>query len=255
MGRSRTLPSLLLSALLVASGCVPAVGACGASGGLADADVQLRFVDVNDGQVVFTFGPSPLSNRFGVPSYSVEPVTAETGLRELRVTFHGAALRYPDGTTSYDGPLRSGVEGRNVLAVELAWGSERTTAWTVTPAGGCPRVAAKTYVYGKSPRAQVALTFGGMSAFTLETTSDFLGAPQDTPVLASGIGYAPDATIVIAAAGEKLWDTTSDRDGNFDSGFNIGYPPPGVYTVSATDVGGHRGVTRLVVILSTNPFR
>ena len=248
------LVAALATALLAAS-CTPTPFACAASGGVLGVETQLRFVDANDGQVVFTFGPSPVSNAFGVPTYPVERVDGASGLPALRVVFQGTSVRYPDGSTSYDGPLLIGVSGRNVLEVELAKDVDRAMTWTVTPQGGCPRVAAKTYVYGKSPRAQVALTFGGMSAFTLETTSDFIGTPQDTPVQASGIGFAPNAMIVITAGGAKLWDTTSDADGAFDSGFNIGYPAPGVYSVSASDARGHRGVTRLTVILPTNPFR
>jgi len=242
-------------AVLASAGCVTPSATCTTTGGHKGVDAQLRFVDANDGQVVFTFGPSPVSNVFGVPAFTVERAVGSDGQPAIRVRFEGAPIRYPDRTVSYSGPQRIAVNGQSVVEVELAAESPRTSEWTVGLGGECPRVSSKTYVYGKSPRAQVAFTFGGMSAFTLETTSDFVGVPQDTPVQASGLGFAPNAVITITAGGKKLWDTTSDGGGSFDSGFNIGYPMPGPYTVVASDPQGHRGTTQMTVILPTNPFR
>jgi len=249
--RARLAPAAatLLTAVLVASSCAGSRASCAASsGGQPGVDAQLRFLDANDGQVIFTFGASPLSNTFGVPSYTIEQATGPDGLTALRIRFQGASMRYPDGTTSYNGPLRIAVRGHDVLSVALSADVDRTSTWMVTPQGSCPVVASKTYVYGKSPRAQLALTFGGSAAFTLESTSDYIGAPQDTPVQASGLGFAPASTIVIAAAGKQIWDTASNPDGTFDSGFNIGYLDPGIYEVTASDGHGHRGATRLTVI-------
>jgi hypothetical protein len=253
---SRTVRVLIVSlaVALIASCGVVGERACATAGGDVRAVAQLRFVDVSDGQIVFTFGPSPAADDFGVPAFTLEEVATPDG-RALRVAFRGASVRYPDGTLSYSGPLHVGVNGPHVLDAALESDVERTMTWTVRPNGGCPHVLAKSYVYGKSPRAQVALAFGEMSVFTLESTSDFIGAPQDTPVQASGMGFAPDTEVAISMGGRRVWDTRTDREGNFDSGFNIGYPAPGVYTVIATDTKGHRGVTRLTVITPTNPFR
>ncbi|MBI2773685.1 MAG: hypothetical protein HYX56_04230 [Chloroflexi bacterium] len=254
-GLTRRIAVAAVAAAIVSTSCGFSPFGCGASGGTADVDAQLRFIDANDGQIVFTFGPSSRSNSFGVPAYALERTSTAGGVETLRLTLRGGWMRNPDGTPSYGGPTQIDVKGEHVVDVALDSDQERATTWTATAKGKCPRVSSKTYVYGKSPRAQVALTFGGMSAFTLGSTSDLEGAPQDTPVQASGMGFAPNATIVISALGTRLWDTTSDGTGRFDSGFNIGYPPPGTYTVIASDGQGHRGATQLKVILPTNPFR
>ena len=118
----------------------------------------------------------------------------------------------------------------------------------------CPHVASKTYVYGKSPRAQIVLTFGGASSLTLETVSDAVGgAPIGTPVQASGVGYAPSAKIRITIGGRAVWDTTANEDGTFDSGFWIPDREPGPYTVTATDGHGHVGRTTLRIMAVRYP--
>ncbi len=81
----------------------------------------------------------------------------------------------------------------------------------------CPYVASKTYTNGKSPRAQIVLTFGGVTSLTI-------------------IG------------GRLVWDTTANADGTFDSGFWIPDREPDLYAVTATDGHGHVGSTTLRVM-------
>jgi hypothetical protein len=225
--------------------------ACGTTtGGRSGAETQLRFVEASDTQIVLTFGVSSASNVFDVPAFELAPLEGTSGRRAYRLHVSGTSTLNPDGTPSYHG--LKGIEpgGRTVRGITLIDETSRVTTFTILLEGDvCPFVAAKTYQYGKSPRAQIALTFGGASALTLETVSDVVGgAPIGTAVQGSGAGYEPSSKISITLGGRLVWDTTANADGTFDSGFWIPDREPDLYTVTATDGHGHVGTTTLRVM-------
>jgi hypothetical protein len=246
---------LLVFVVLVAT-CTPTPTAklpltCGATtGGHGGAETQLRFVEASDSEIVLTFGASAQSNVFDVPAFELIPLEGAGAARAYRLRVMGASTVNPDGTASYQGLRGLEPGGRTVRAINLIDESARVVTFTVLlERDVCPFVAAKAYAYGKSPRAQIALTFGGASAFTIETISDAVGgAPIGTPVQASGAGYEPSSTITITLGGRRIWDTTANPDGTFDSGFWIPDREPDLYTVTATDGHGHVGTTTLRVM-------
>jgi hypothetical protein len=254
---TRAAPTLLI--LLTA--CVPAGTrvlpvSCGAtSGGQAGAETQLRFVEATDTQIVLTFGASAASNDFGVPAFALEPLEGANAPRSYRLRVSGSSALNPDGTTSYTGLRTIEPGGRTVRNISIVDETARRMLFNVAlEKQACPHVASKTYVYGKSPRAQIMLTFGGASSLTLETVSDAVGgAPIGTPVQASGAGYTPSAKIRITIGGRAVWDTTANSDGTFDSGFWIPEREPGPYTVTATDGHGHVGTTTLRIMAVRYP--
>jgi hypothetical protein len=251
--------ALTLSALLTA--CTPApttalpVFCDGAFGGRAGAQTQLRFVEANDTQIVLTFGASAASNDFDVPGFALEPLSGSNAPRTYRLRVDGTSTQNPDGTASYTGLRTVEPGGRTVRSVSFVDESARRMVFNVAlERQACPYVASKTYVYGKSPRAQIVLTFGGASSLTLETISDAVGgAPVGTAVQASGIGYEPSAKIRLTIGGRAVWDTTANEDGTFDSGFWIPEREPGVYTATATDGHGHVGTTTIRVMAVRYP--
>ena len=242
--------------LVLLASCAPAPTAklpltCGATtGGFAGAETQLRFVEASDTEIVLTFGASASSNVFDVPAFELTPLEGAGAARAYRLRVKGSSTLNPDGTASYRG--LNGLEpgGRTVRAIDLIDESARVVTFTVLlERDVCPFISAKVYAYGKSPRAQIALTFGGASALALETISDAVGgAPIGTPVQASGAGYEPLSKISITIGGRLVWDTTANPDGTFDSGFWIPDREPGLYTVTATDAHGHVGTTTLRVM-------
>jgi hypothetical protein len=248
------LRSLLLAAALVACS-TPPIGAlpvtCDASqGGRAGTQTQLRFVEATDNQVVLTFGASSESNDFDVPAFTLEQLDGTTAPRAYRLRVNGTSTLNPDGTASYTG-LKVIEPGSNtVRGIAFVDEARRAMTFVVTlERVACPFIAARQYQYGKSPRAQIVLTFGGASSLTLETVSDVVGgAPNGTPVMATGIGYTPGATIRLKIDGKQIWDTVANADGSFDSSFWIPERDPGLYTVVATDGRGHTGTTTLRVM-------
>ena len=247
--------------VLLVTVCAPATSAklpvtCGAtSGGQAGAETQLRFVEATDTQIVLTFGASAASNDFGVPAFALELLEGSNAPRSYRLRVDGTSSRNPDGTSSYTGQRTLEPGGRTVRNISLIDETARQIVFNVAlEREACPHVASKTYVYGKSPRAQIVLTFGGVSSLTIETISDAVGgAPIGTAVQASGIGYAPSAKIRITIGGRAVWDTTANADGTFDSGFWIPDREPGPYTVTATDGHGHVGTTTLRIMAVRYP--
>jgi len=246
----------LLATLVLVVACAPAPTAklpltCGGTtGGHAGAETQLRFVEASDTEIVLTFGASSASNVFDVPAFELTPLAGAGSPRAYRLKVSGTSTLNPDGTASYRGLKGLEPGGRTVRAIDLIDESVRVVTFTVAlERDVCPFVAAKAYTYGKSPRAQIALTFGGASALTLETISDAVGgAPIGTPVQASGAGYEPSSQIRITIGGRLVWETTANADGTFDSGFWIPDREPGLYTVTATDGHGHVGTTTLRVM-------
>jgi len=254
----------LLVLAVVLAGCGPAAirpptaslpTTCGASrGGSSTAQTQLRFVEASDTQVVLTFGASGASNDFDVPAFSLDPLEGTTAPRAYRLRVSGTSSVNPDGSPSYTGPKTIEPGGRTVRGITFADETARAMSFTVTLERlACPFVAAKTYQYGKSPRAQLVLAFGA-SALTLETTGDVVGgAESGTPVQASGIGYASSAKIRLAVGGQQVWETVANPDGTFDIGFWIPDRDPGVYEVAATDDRGHTGYT-VVRVMARRTF-
>lgn len=242
--------------LLLGTACAPAPAAAlpvscdAASGGHAGAETQLRFVEATDTQIVLTFGASAASNDFGVPAFALELIEGANAPRSYRLRVNGTSPRNPDGTSSYTGLKTIEPGGRPVRSISFVDETAREMLFNIAlERQACPHVESKTYVYGKSPRAQIVLTFGGASALTLETVSDAVGgAPMGTPVQASGVGYAPSAKIRITIGGRAVWDTIANPDGTFDPGFWIPQREPGPYTVTATDGHGHVGTTTLRIM-------
>jgi hypothetical protein len=252
---------LALTLSLLVTACMPAgtsllpVWCDGTSGGEAGAETQLRFVEASDTQIVLTFGASSASNDFDVPAFSLEPLQGGNAPRSYRLRVSGTSSLNPDGTSSYTGARTIEPGGRTVRNISLVNEAERVMLFNIAlERQACPHVASKTYVYGKSPRAQIVLTFGGASSLTLETVSDAVGgAPIGTPVQASGVGYAPSAKIRITIGGRAVWDTTANEDGTFDSGFWIPDREPGLYSVTATDGHGHKGTSTLRIMAVRYP--
>jgi len=250
-----------LALLLVLAACAPAattrlpVSCEAASGGQAGAETQLRFVEATDTQVVLTFGASASSNDFAVPAFALELLEGSNAPRSYRLRVNGASSLNPDGTASYTGQRTIEPGGRTVRNISFVDDTARRMIFNVAlERQACPHVASKSYVYGKSPRAQIVLTFGGASSLTLETVSDAVGgAPIGTAVQASGVGYGPSAKIRITIGGRAVWDTIANADGTFDSGFWIPDREPGPYTVTATDGQGHIGTTTLRIMAVRYP--
>jgi len=245
-----------LAIVLLVTACAPTPTAklpvtCGAvNAGLAGAETQLRFVEASDTQVVLTFGASSASNVFDVPAFELIPLEGTSAPRAYRLRVNGTSTLNPDGTASYRGLKGLEPGGRTVRGITLIDETSRVMTFTVLLERDVwPFVATRSYVYGKSPRAQIALTFNGASALTLETVSDVVGgAPIGSAVQASGAGYEPSSRITITIGGRRVWDTTANADGTFDSGFWIPDREPDVYTVTATDGHGHVGTTTLRVM-------
>ncbi|HET9808607.1 MAG TPA: hypothetical protein VFQ66_02850 [Candidatus Limnocylindria bacterium] len=255
----RACAALVLLSLMIA--CAPRATSglpvsCDAfSGGQAGTETQLRFVEATDTQVVLTFGASATSNDFGVPAFALELLEGSNAPRSYRLHVNGTSSLNPDGTSSYTGQRTIEPGGRTVRNISFVDETARRVVFSIAlERQACPHVASKTYVYGKSPRAQIVLTFGGSSSLTLETISDAVGgAPIGTAAQASGVGYAPSAKIRITIGGRAVWDTSANADGTFDSGFWIPDREPGPYTVTATDGQGHVGTTTLRIMAARYP--
>ena len=246
---------LLVTACAPPPSAKPPVTCDATSGGQAGAETQLRFVEATDTQVVLTFGASAASNDFGVPAFALELLEGSNAPRSYRLRVQGTSSLNPDGTSSYTGLKTLEPGGRTVRNISFVDESARQMLFNIALERlTCPHVASKTYVYGKSPRAQIVLTFGGASSLTLETVSDAVGgAPIGTAVQSSGVGYTPSAKIRITIGGRAVWDTTANADGTFDSGFWIPDREPGPYTVTATDGHGHVGTTTLRIMAVRYP--
>lgn len=250
-----------LALLSLSTSCAPPpttslpVSCDGSIGGQSGAETQLRFVEANDTQIVLTFGASATSNDFAVPAFELTPLQGSNAPRTYRLRVRGTSTQNPDGTASYTGLKTIEPGGRTVRSISFVDESARQMVFNVAlERQACPYVASKTYVYGKSPRAQIVLTFGGASSLTLETISDAVGgAPIGTPVQASGVGYEPSSRIRITIGGRAVWDTTANTDGTFDSGFWIPDREPGLYTATAMDGHGHVGTTALRVMAVRYP--
>jgi len=226
------------------------------SGGDPGAEVQLRYVDVGERQVTFTFGPTSFSNEFGVPRFDIgsadaapPPPELATGTRGLTVSFQGASGFNPDLSPSYVGPSVLVSENSGpVREAAVTNDTGRRLSWRLMLAGPvCPTVTTNTYVWGKSPRAQVTLTFGQRAWITAEHGATYVGAPILSPVLVTGLGFTPRSTVTLRIAGELVDTGESDEDGRIEKGIFVPRLQPGFYELSVTDGSGRRATYRLMV--------
>jgi len=225
------------------------------SGGDEGAEAQLRYVDVGARQITFTFGPTSFSDTFGVPRFEVgfvaatRPPELDTGTRRMDITFRGASGFNPDLTPSYrgasvivpatSGPLREAASTQD---------SARLLSWRVMlERSECPTVTTNTYVWGKSPRAQVTLTFGQRAWITAEHAATYVGAPILSPVLVTGLGFAPRSTLTFRIDGQLVDTAESDDAGRCETGIFVPKLEPGIYELSVTDGSGRKATYRLVV--------
>lgn len=223
----------------------------GARGGHAGAETQLRFLEATDNQIVLTFGPSAESNVFDVPAFTLEPLEGTSAPRAYRLRVNGASSVNPDGTPSYDGLKDLEPGSRTVRALHFIDESRRTLSFTVLlEKATCPFVASRSYVFGKSPRAQIALTFNNTGSLMIETEGDdFGGAEVGTPIQASGMGYTPGSTVRISLGGQVLGTTVAEADGSFDTGLWTPDKEPDLYKVTADDGHGRIATATLRVMV------
>jgi hypothetical protein len=227
-----------------------------ASGGETGVDAQLRYVDISERQVTFTFGPSAVSDSFGVPRFEIgtstsatPPPELDTGTHRLAIAFTGASEFNPDLTPSYRGssllvPATPGVVREAVVTHDT--GGQMSWA-VVVNASTCPEVSTNTYVWGKSPRAQVTLTFSQGAWITAEHPATYVGGPILAPVLVAGRGFTPRAKIEVRVSGQLVESAEADGDGRVEVGIFVPKLQPGVYEISVSDTAGRRATSRLVV--------
>ena len=226
------------------------------TGGVRGAEAQLRYVDVGERQVTFTFGPSSFSNDFGVPRFDVGPADGATpppelatATRGLNVSFEGASGFNPDLSPSYMGssvlvPETSGPLREAAVTNDTG----RRLSWRLMVAGSvCPTVTTNTYVWGKSPRAQVTLTFSQRAWITAEHGATYVGSPILAPVLVTGLGFSPRSTVTLRIAGQLVDTGQSDEGGRVEKGIFVPKLPPGFYELSVTDGTGRSATYRLMV--------
>ena len=242
------------AALLVATR--PPVQCPTQSGGDDGAVAQLRYVYVSDRQMTFTFGPSGASGRFGIPRFDVAfpalPAPArelDTGTRRLDVAFRGASGFNPDLSPSYLGStLLVPMDPGPVQEAAVTNDSASLLSWRVMLKGApCPAVSTNVYTWGKSPRAQVTMTFGQNAWITAEHGATYVGAPILAPVEISGRGFRPGSSLALRLAGQDLDSATADGDGRIETGIFVPKMLPGFYELLVTDDAGHRAGFRLMV--------
>ena len=246
------------TAAVIAIALRPSAGCPTQTGGTAGTEAQLRYVDVEAGQVTFTFGPSSASDAFGIPAFSVAPLDGDapwaapeldTGTRRIGVSFAGASGFNPDLSPSYLGTsVRVPTTPGLVREARVLHDTGRQLAWgVILQALRCPIVTTNAYVWGKSPRAQVTLTFGQTAWITTEHTSAYVGSPILTAVLVTGMGFAPGSDVTVRFAGGDVAHARADDRGGLETSFFVPRVVPGPYEVSATDAIGRRATTRVVV--------
>ena len=229
---------------------------CGPIGGGADGVfVQLRYVDIGERQLTFTFGPSSVSDAFGVPRFELAfenatpPPELDTGSRRLDVAFHGASGFNPDLTASYRGssllvPSRPGV----LREASVTQDSAALLSWRLMlQRSECPIVTTNSYVWGKSPRVQVTITFGQRAWITVEHPATYVGAPILAPVFVAGRGFVPRSKLYLRLGEQDLDPADADDEGRIETSIFIPKMLPGIYDLSVTDDSGRRATYRLLV--------
>lgn len=239
--RPDRLEVILFCAALIAACSPPAQPPCAPiGGGQPDARVQLRFVDVGDGFVAFTFGFSSAARSFEIPGFDIRPLADSdligAGRPVWTIRFVGGSPINPDGTPSYTGPGRIDVERGDIRWAVLAESATGAMRWDVSLRRDiCPRVLTKRYGTGSNfPRAQVVVLVGARSAITLESPT----ARVNEPVLVSGVGFTPGTTVVIRVDGRAVSSAPAKPDGSFESVFFVPQLGVGRHTITATDSVG-----------------
>jgi hypothetical protein len=229
---------------------------CGPTAGGADGiAAQLRYVDIGDRQVTFTFGPSAASDVFGVPRFELAFQNAtpapelDTGTRRLDVVFHGASGFNPDLTPSYRGSSLLVPPGPGVVReAAVTQDSAGLLSWRLMlQRSECPIVTTNSYVWGKSPRAQVTITFGQRAWITAEHPATYVGAPILAPVLVVGRGFAPGSKLYLRLGDHDLDPADADDEGRIETSIFVPKMSPGIYELSVTDDSGRRATYRLLV--------
>ena len=229
---------------------------CGAVAGGSDGiSAQLRYVDIGDRQLTFTFGPSAASDVFGVPRFELAfqnatpPPELDTGTRRLELAFHGASGFNPDLTPSYRGsslliPPTSGV----LREAAVTQDSAGLLSWRLMlQRSECPIVTTNSYVWGKSPRVQVTVTFGQRAWITAEHPATYVGAPILAPVFVAGRGFVPRSKLYLRLGDQDLDPADADDQGRIETSIFIPKMLPGIYDLSVTDDSGRRATYRLLV--------
>ena len=225
------------------------------AGGVDGVSVQLRYVDIGERQLTFTFGPSSVSDVFGIPRFELAfqsatpPPELDTGSRRLDVAFHGASGFNPDLTPSYRGsslliPSRPGV----LREASVTQDSAALLSWRLMlQRSECPIVTTNSYVWGKSPRVQVTITFGQRAWITAEHPAAYVGAPILAPVFVAGRGFVPRSKLYLRLGDQDLDQSNADDEGRIETSIFIPKVLPGIYDLSATDDSGRRATYRLLV--------
>ena len=229
---------------------------CGPIAGGADGiAAQLRYVDIGDRQLTFTFGPSAASDTFGVPRYEIAfqnatpPPELDTGTRRIEIAFHGASGFNPDLTPSYRGssllvPPTPGI----LREAAVTQDSASLLSWRLMlQRSECPTVTTNSYVWGKSPRAQVTIAFGQRAWVTVEHPATYVGAPILAPVFIAGRGFVPRSKLYLRLGDHDLDPADADEDGRIETSIFVPKMLPGFYELSVTDESGRRATYRLLV--------
>jgi hypothetical protein len=229
--------------------CDPIVG--GADGIAA----QLRYVDIGDRQLTFTFGPSATSDVFGIPRFELAyqnttpPPELDTGSRRLDIAFHGASGFNPDLTPSYRGSSLLVPSSPGLLReAAVTQDSSALMSWRLMlQRAECATVTTNSYVWGKSPRAQVTITFGQRAWITAEHPATYVGAPILAPVFLAGRGFVPGSKLYLRLGEQELDPSEADGDGRIETSIFVPKMLPGIYDLSVTDDSGRRATYRLLV--------
>lgn len=229
---------------------------CGPIAGGADGvSVQLRYVDIGDRQLTFTFGPSAASDVFDVPRFELAfhnttpPPELDTGTRRLDVAFHGASGFNPDLTPSYRGSSLLVPPGSGVLReAAVTQDSANLLSWRLMlERSECPVVTTNSYVWGKSPRVQVTITFGQRAWISVEHPATYIGAPILAPVFITGRGFVPRSKLSLRLGEHDLEPAEADGEGRIETSTFVPKMLPGIYDLSVTDDSGRRATYRLLV--------
>src|SRR2546423_2686970 len=229
---------------------------CGPIAGGADGvAVQLRYVDIGDRQLTFTFGPSSTSDVFGVPRFELAfhkttpPPELDTGSRRLDVAFHGASGFNPDLTPSYRGssllvPSHPGV----LREAAVTQDSAALLSWRLMlQRSECPTVTTNSCVWGKSPRVQVTIAFGQRAWITVEHPATYVGAPVLAPMFVAGRGFVRRSKLYVRLGDQDLDPAEADGEGRIETSMFVPKMLPGIYELSVTDDSGRRATYRLLV--------
>jgi len=257
--RAVAIAGAALIVVLIAAAAVVAFSPhteCGPiAGGVGGVSVQLRYVDIGDRQLTFTFGPSAASDVFGIPRFELAfenttpPPELDTGTRRLELAFHGASGFNPDLTPSYRGssllvPPTSGV----LREAAVTQDSAGLLSWRLMlQRSECPIVTTNSYVWGKSPRVQVSITFGQRAWITAEHPATYVGAPILAPVFVAGRGFVPRSKLYLRLGEQGIDQAKADDEGRIETSIFIPKMLPGIYDLSVTDDSGRRATYRLLV--------